>query len=95
MLRNCVGISLKLILCQSELSVLGKNSRGIFYMTVSRVMSRNSGVLGKFSILGMSLLREARDRLVPPRSLLPSSFTSLPLSFPFFDLPAWSLGVSR
>ena len=67
-------------------------------MTVPRVLLRNPGVLGKFLILGMSLLRGARGRLVPPRSLLPSSFPSLPLLplfFPFFDLPAWSFGVSR
>ena len=72
MLRNCVGI--KLILCQSELSVLWKNNHGIFYMTAPRVLFRNSGVFGKFSILGMSLLRGARGRLEPPRSLLLSFF---------------------
>ena len=61
-------------------------------MTVPRVLFRNSGVFGKFSILGMSLLRGARGRLEPPRSLLLSFFfPSSILSFPFFDLPAWSL----
>ena len=64
-------------------------------MTGPRVLFRNSGVFGKFSILGMSLLRGARGRLEPPRSLLLSffilhSFSSI-LSFPFFDLPAWEV----
>ena len=57
-------------------------------MTVPRVLFRNSGVFGKFSMLGMSLLRGARGRLEPPRSLLLSFFfPSSILSFPFFDLP--------
>ena len=69
-------------------------------MTVPRVLFRNSGVLGKFSILGMSLLRGTHGRLVPPRSLL--SFPSLPLSLPYFHchfppliylLGVWSLAV--
>ena len=82
-------ISQKLILCQSELSVLWKNNRGIFYMTVPRVLFRNSGVFGKFSILGMSLLRGARGRLVPTRSLI--SFFLFPFSLLLFRCPFPSL----
>ena len=56
-------------------------------MTVPRVLFRNSGVFGRFSILGTSLLRGTRGRLVPPRSLLPF----LIFLFPFFTSIVLSL----
>ena len=59
-------------------------------MTVPRVLFRNSGVFGKFSILGMSLLRGARDRLPPPRSLLLSFFLLSFLLFHFVLSLLWS-----
>ena len=63
-------------------------------MTVPLVLFRNSGVFGKFSILGMSLLRGARGRLEPPRSLLLYFFPSSIL-LPFCPFPSliYLLGV--
>ena len=65
-------------------------------MTVPRVLFRNSGVFGKFSILGMSLLRGARGRLEPPRSLLLSFFfpsSICPFPSLIYLLGVWSLAV--